>query len=78
MVVLTRVSCHDRLEEKVAKFEIFTGSNDQYYWRLKSSNNVDTIAICGEGYTSKAGAEDGIAAVKKEAPSAPIEDLTKA
>ncbi len=59
----------------MAKFELYKGNDSQYRWRLKSSNG-QTIATGGEGYTTKAGAENGIAAVKRDAPSAPIADLS--
>jgi uncharacterized protein YegP (UPF0339 family) len=56
-----------------AKFEVYTDSKGEYRWRLKSGNG-QTIATGGEGYTSRAGCENGIAAVKKEAATAPITD----
>jgi uncharacterized protein YegP (UPF0339 family) len=59
----------------MAKFELYEGTNGQFYWRLKSGNG-QIIAVGGEGYTSKAGAENGIAAVKKDAPGASTEDQT--
>lgn len=60
----------------MAKFQIYKRSDGDYGWRLKSANG-QTIAIGGEGFKSKAGAENGIAAVKKDAPSATTEDLTE-
>lgn len=57
----------------MGKFQIFKGTNGQYYFRLKAENG-ETIAV-SEGYTSKQGAQNGIAAVKRCAPTAPIEDL---
>lgn len=59
----------------MARFELYKGSDSQYRWRLKSANG-QIIAIGGEGYTTKAGAENGIAAVKRDAPSATTDDLT--
>lgn len=59
----------------MATFELYKGTDNQYRWRLKSSNG-QIIAIGGEGYTSKAGAQNGIDAVKRDAPSAPVKDLT--
>lgn len=58
----------------MAKFELYKGNDSQYRWRLKSANG-QIIAIGGEGYTTKAGAQNGIAAVKRDAPSAPTDDL---
>lgn len=59
----------------MATFELYQGTDKQYRWRLKSANN-QIIAVGGEGYVSKAGAQNGIAAVKSDAASAPIKDLT--
>jgi uncharacterized protein YegP (UPF0339 family) len=58
--------------DMAAKFEIYQDSKSEYRWRLKSSNG-QVIATGGEGYTSKSGCENGIAAVKRDAPSADIE-----
>lgn len=58
-----------------AKFELYTSTNGEYRWRLKSGNG-QIIATGGEGYTSKDGARNGIDAVKRDAPDAPVEDLT--
>ena len=59
----------------MASFELYKGSDSQYRWRLKSANG-QIIATGGEGYTSKAGAQNGIDAVKSGAASAPVKDLT--
>jgi len=58
----------------MAKFEIFKGKNGNFYFRLKSGNNE--IIAQSEGYVSKQGAQNGIAAVKRDAPTARIDDLT--
>ena len=58
-----------------AKFELYTSSNGEYRWRLKSANG-QVIATGGEGYTRKDGAINGIEAVKRDAPDAPIDDQT--
>ncbi len=49
------------------KFEIFTGSNNQFYFRLKASNSEPILA--SEGYTTKANCRNGISSVKTNAPS---------
>lgn len=59
----------------MAKFELYKGSDSQYRWRLKSANG-QVIATAGESYTTKASAENGIAAVKRDAPGATTDDLT--
>jgi len=58
----------------MGKFEIFKGSNGNYYFRLKSANGQ--IIAASEGYTTKQGAQGGITAVKDTAPTAQIIDLT--
>jgi uncharacterized protein YegP (UPF0339 family) len=49
-----------------AKFEIFLGSNRQYYFRLKAPNGEKILA--SEGYTTKANCQNGIQSVKAHAP----------
>jgi uncharacterized protein YegP (UPF0339 family) len=56
-----------------AKVEIYKDTKGEFRWRLKSANG-QTIATGGEGYASKSGCENGIAAVKRDAPEAAIED----
>ena len=43
----------------MAKFELYKDAKGEYRWRLKSGNG-QVIATGGEGYTSKAGALNGI------------------
>ena len=50
--------------------------NDQYYFNLKATNGE--IIGRSEMYVSRQGMENGIDAVKRDAPIAPIEDLTLA
>jgi uncharacterized protein len=57
-----------------AKFELYKDAKGEYRWRLKSANG-QVIATGGEGYTSKAGAENGIDAVKTDAPGAPVDEV---
>ena len=56
-----------------AKFELYKSANGEFRWRLKSANG-QIIATGGEGYTRKDGALNGIEAVKRDAPEAPIDD----
>jgi len=56
-----------------AKFEVYTDKSGEYRWRLKSSNG-QVIATGGEGYSSKSGAQNGIDAVKRDAPGADVVD----
>lgn len=56
------------------RFELFRGTNGNYYFRLKAENGE--IIAHSEGYTTKQGAQNGIAAVKRCAPVAQTVDLT--
>lgn len=47
------------------KFQIFYGSNNQFYYHLKSGNGEKILS--GEGYTSKIGCQTGIQSVKNNA-----------
>jgi len=57
----------------MAKFHIYKRTDGEFGWRLKSANG-ETIAIGGEGFKTKESAKTGIAAVKKDAPSAVVQD----
>ena len=56
-----------------AKFELYKDSKGEYRWRLIASNG-QTIANSGEGYKAKDSAMNGIESVKKNAPTAPVEE----
>lgn len=58
-----------------ATFELYVDKAGEYRWRLVHQNG-NIIADSGEGYTQKAGCENGIQSVKENAPDAPIEDQT--
>ena len=62
------------MEKKMSKFEIFTGSDDQFYFHLKADNGE--IIAASQGYTTKESAEGGIDAIKRIAISASVVDLT--
>ncbi|MFW2391868.1 MAG: YegP family protein [Alphaproteobacteria bacterium] len=58
------------------KFEIFKAFNGQYYWRGRGG---DGKTLChSEGYRHKEAAEHAIQAIRGEAASAAIDDLTQA
>ncbi len=57
-----------------AKFELYKSANGEFRWRLKSANGQ--VIATSEGYTRKDGAINGIEAVKRDAPDAPIDDQT--
>jgi len=49
-----------------ARYEIFKGSNSQFYFRLYAVNN--RIILQSEGYIQKAGAQNGIQSVRTNSP----------
>lgn len=57
-----------------AEFELFKDKKGEYRWRLKAPNGL-IIADSGEGYESKSGAENGINAVKSDAPVAAVHEV---
>jgi uncharacterized protein YegP (UPF0339 family) len=59
-----------------AKFELYKDAKGEFRWRLISSNG-QMIANSGEGYKTKASATNGIESVKKNAPTAKIEEKAK-
>lgn len=56
-----------------ATFELYTDKGGKFRWRLRHENG-NIIADCGEGYSSKANALNGIESVKENAPEAPVEE----
>lgn len=54
------------------KFELFTDKGGEYRFRLKARNG--TIIAVSEGYTTKAGCENGIASVRENAADAEVEE----
>lgn len=57
------------------KFEIKKSSNSKFYFNLCSKGNGEIIAT-SEMYNSKQSCENGIAAVKRDASNAKIDDTT--
>ena len=57
-------------EVKNPKFEIYEDKAGEFRFRLKAKNG-EVIAV-SEGYKAKAGCENGINSVKKNAPDAEI------
>ena len=57
---------------KHPKFELYADKAGEYRFRLKARNGE--IIATSEGYKAKAGCENGIASVKKNAPEAKIEE----
>jgi hypothetical protein len=56
-----------------AKFELYKDAKGEFRWRLVASNG-QAIASGGEGYKTREGAKAGIESVKKNAPTAPVEE----
>jgi uncharacterized protein YegP (UPF0339 family) len=54
------------------KFVLFKGEDGQFYFHLQAVNGE--IVSQSEGYTEKASAKNGIEAIKRDAPAAPIDD----
>jgi uncharacterized protein YegP (UPF0339 family) len=48
------------------KFQVFKGTNQQYYYHLKARNGEKILS--GEGYTTKQSCLNGISSVKVNAP----------
>jgi uncharacterized protein YegP (UPF0339 family) len=61
--------------EKVLRFEVHKDTNGEFRWRLVSSDGR-TIATGAESHKSKASALAGIASVKDNASTAPVEVKT--
>ncbi len=57
-----------------SRYTLFQGKDSQYYFNLKALNGQ--IILQSEGYASKQGASNGIASVKRYAPTAELVDLT--
>lgn len=58
------------------KFEIKKSRNGKFYFNLKSKGNGEIIAT-SEMYNSKQACKNGIAALKRDAPDAEVDDLTR-
>lgn len=54
------------------KFELYRDKAGEYRFRLRASNGE--VLLQSEGYSSKQAAENGIAAVRNNAPEASIID----
>ncbi|MGH2582927.1 MAG: YegP family protein [Anaerolineales bacterium] len=50
----------------MTKFQLFTGKDGQFYFRLRADNGEPILA--SEGYKDKASAENGIRSVRENAP----------
>ena len=59
--------------ESKATFEVYEDNAGEHRWRLRHDNG-NIIADSGEGYASKANAEQGLGSVRKNAPGAAVAD----
>ena len=57
--------------KKCPKFELYADKAGEFRFRLKAKNGE--VIASSEGYKSKAGCENGIESVKKNAPEAEVE-----
>lgn len=55
------------------RFELYKDAKGEFRWRLVATNG-QTIATGGEGYKSKESAKAGIESVKKNSPTALVEE----
>jgi uncharacterized protein YegP (UPF0339 family) len=60
----------------MARFELYRDNRGEYRWRLKSSSGR-SIATSGEAYKTPDAAQDSIAAVKRDAATAGVDDQTE-
>jgi hypothetical protein len=59
----------------MTKFQVFKDAKGEFRWRLRAGNN-EIIATSGEGYKAKADCLHGIELVKRDGPSAPVDEAT--
>ncbi len=59
----------------MAQFEIFNDKSGQFRWRFQANNNE--IVAQSEAYTSKAGCQNGIDVIRREAANASVLDRTE-
>ena len=56
-----------------ARFETFVGNDGQHYFKLKAANGE--VILQSQGYSSLAGATNGVESVMKHAPDAEIDEV---
>ena len=57
----------------MARFELYKDKAGEYRWRFVSGNGR-IIATSSEGYKAKGDCQNGIELIKREAPSAQVEE----
>jgi uncharacterized protein YegP (UPF0339 family) len=73
LIINASLACDDEMAK--AQFELYVDNAGKYRFRLRAPNN-EIIAV-SEAYKSKDGALNGINSVRKNAPEAILQDLTK-
>lgn len=61
----------------MASFKIYKVARDEYRWRFQADNNK-IVADSAEGYKNKDDCKAGIEIVKKQGPTATVDDQTAA
>jgi uncharacterized protein YegP (UPF0339 family) len=61
-------------EKSGATFQVYKDKAEKYRWRLVTANK-NVIATSGQGYADKRGCMSGIESLKKNAPTAKIEEV---
>lgn len=56
-------------------FELYQDKAEKWRFRLKASNGQ--VIASGQGYESKRAAKNGIASVQKNAPDAPVVEVSE-
>ena len=64
----------DALRTSQSQFEAYTDRGGKHRWRLRHRNQ-NIIADSAQGYTSRQSAQQGLAAVRRDALGAPVVDL---
>ena len=57
-----------------SRYTVFIGLDKRYYFNLKAQNGE--VILRSQSYASRSGAEAGRDSVKRNAPTAPVVDLT--
>jgi uncharacterized protein YegP (UPF0339 family) len=57
----------------MARFELYKDNAGEFRWRFVSTNGR-IIATASEGYKAKADCQNGIDLIKREGPSAEVEE----
>lgn len=59
----------------MAKFTMYKDTSNQWRWRFQA-DNYKIISVSSESYINKQDCRDSIDIVKKQSPTAPVEEQT--